>query len=196
MFSSWSLFIIFHYLLEKMARIFTENVGTMYEIFFDMDDMLIHFRHFQNRDVWKWGKLGLHPRFEPVLRNTLFVLGLTLCVIIEYFIERVMQFYGYEKFLAKINRPVVVAYRKWQFKKMMSQRLDHQKKRLVKRHQNANGNFTWNCLLKDYSLRTAISPDSTMMTAIEFTDEEYEVAKKVQATNNAKKNQFNKSCKF
>lgn len=51
-------------------------------------------------------------------------------------------------------------------------------------------------LNKICSLHTAISPDSTLMTAIEFTDEEYEVAKKAQAVINVKKVQINKSCKF
>lgn len=45
-------------------------------------------------------------------------------------------------------------------------------------------------------MHTAISPNSTMMTAVEFTSDEYEIAKKAQATINAKKTQLNKSCKF
>lgn len=44
-----------------MAKVYTENIGAIYEIYSDMDDMLIHVRHFQDRDVWTWGKIGLHP---------------------------------------------------------------------------------------------------------------------------------------
>jgi len=165
------LLITFHSLLEKSVRTYSENIGTLYEIYTEMEEMFSHLRHYRKRDVWYTSRMEIHAKYEPVIRNGIFVGEILLCLFAEYFVERVMQFYNYEAFLNKLNRPFMLAYRRWKFDRMMAKRRSAGRERLA-RHMNAFGNYT--VAMGDLSLRTAIGYDNnndSMHTAILIEEE-------------------------
>lgn len=175
-------FLKFLSLLKTMLSTYVANMSGAYEIYSDMDSMMANLQHFRNRDVW-FKVIDLHPRYEPIVRCSFLLFGMMACLVVEYLIERVMQFYGYEKFLSNINRPLLVAYRKYDFELKAAQRSTPQKARLIKHHRNANGNFTW--ALGNCSLHTAIG-ESSFLTAIEMNEQ-------IDHSDNFL---FHKSCRF
>lgn len=99
-----------------MARVYTENISIFYELYIDMDESLIDMEGFNNRDSWFFSEMGLPPsnttlnvlaqkyflEYEPIARNAIYIGAMTTCLSLEYFFERIMQFYGYEKFLIRL----------------------------------------------------------------------------------------------
>uniref|UniRef100_A0A915CV20 Uncharacterized protein n=1 Tax=Ditylenchus dipsaci TaxID=166011 RepID=A0A915CV20_9BILA len=160
-----AVFLKFVSFAKIMTKTYVVNMSMAYEMYRDMDTMLANLQHFRNRDVL-FTIIDLHPRYEPVIRWAMLLSGMLACLVVECFIERVMQFYGYEKILNKLNRPLLIAYHKYQFEKVVAQRPSPQKARLIRYHRNVNGNFTWapgmNC-----SLHTAIG-DYSALTAVEM----------------------------
>ncbi|KAI1722371.1 hypothetical protein Ddc_06526 [Ditylenchus destructor] len=160
----------FYTLLKRMFVTYIDNMSVSYELYRDMDEMLAHLQHYRSRDTWLSSRIDLHPKYEPLVRNGFLFAFMTLCLGIEYAVERSMQFYGYDEFLDKLNRPFVLVYRKWQFKRMMKRRKAHQMARLIRKHRNMNGNFTWApAIAGNCSFQTAIE-NTSLLTAIELED--------------------------